>query len=95
MIARHFPDAAELYAQAGWTLPASIDRIYDPGRAEQRLGFRCRTDFAAVLDALRCGSPLPFDHDPSYVSPALAEGERGDAEDIGMDRGGRAGPGLG
>jgi nucleoside-diphosphate-sugar epimerase len=69
VIARHFPDAAELYRQAGWSLPRHIDRVYDPGLAKRLLGFRCRTDFAAVLGALRGGSPLPFSHDPSYVSP--------------------------
>jgi nucleoside-diphosphate-sugar epimerase len=70
VIARHFPDVAELYAQAGWSLPGSIDRVYDPGLAQRLLGFRCRTDFASVLAALRSGSPLPFVHDPSYVSPS-------------------------
>jgi UDP-glucose 4-epimerase len=72
VIARHFPEAPRLYAERGWTLPASLDRIYDPSRAEALLGFRCRTDFAAVLDALKAGEQLPFAHDPSYVSPALA-----------------------
>src|SRR5205085_4451705 len=47
VIARHFPAARELYARAGWTLPASIDRVYDPARAERLIGFRCRTDFRA------------------------------------------------
>ena len=69
MIARAFPDAPALYARAGWSLPAHLDRVYDPSRAERRLGFRCRTDFAAVLAALRSGRQLPFAHDPSYVSP--------------------------
>lgn len=69
VIARHFPDAATLYARAGWTLPEHVDRIYDPGHAERVLGFRCRTDFAAVLEALRSGAELPFEHDPHYVSP--------------------------
>ena len=69
VIARHFPDAPALYARQGWSLPASVERVYDPARAEARLGFRCRTDFAAVLEALRRGGPLPFAHDPSYVSP--------------------------
>jgi nucleoside-diphosphate-sugar epimerase len=68
-IARYFPEAAGLYAARGWSLPAQIDRIYDPSRAEQRLGFRCRTDFAAVLRAMASGERLPFTHDPSYVSP--------------------------
>ncbi|MFN3725187.1 MAG: NAD-dependent epimerase/dehydratase family protein [Allosphingosinicella sp.] len=71
VIARHYPDAAELYARAGWTLPDHIDRVYDSGHAERVLGFRCRTDFAAVLNALRTGADLPFEHDPTYASPLL------------------------
>jgi nucleoside-diphosphate-sugar epimerase len=69
MIARAFPGAADLYAARGWSLPAQIDRVYDPARAGRRLGFRCRTDFAAILRALESGDRLPFAHDPSYVSP--------------------------
>jgi nucleoside-diphosphate-sugar epimerase len=69
VIGRHFPDVAELYARAGWQLPKSIERVYDPGLAERELGFRCGTDFGIVLDALRDGSPLPFAHDPNYLSP--------------------------
>ncbi len=72
VIARHFPAAAELYARLGWRLPGHIDRVYDPSLAERRLGFRCRTDFAAVLRALAGGGELPFAHDPSYVSPKPA-----------------------
>ena len=74
VIARYFPEAAELYARAGWRLPAHIDRVYDPSLAERRLGFRCRTDFAAVLRALAEDRQLPFAHDPSYVSPKEAAG---------------------
>lgn len=70
-IAARYPDAAALYAGRGWTLPASIDRIYDASRAEHVLGFRCCTDFAAMLDSLRRGAALPVAHDPSYVSPAI------------------------
>jgi UDP-glucose 4-epimerase len=73
-IARRFPEAAEIYGRAGWRLPQRIDRVYVPAAAEARLGFRCRTDFASVLDSLRDGRPLPFVHDPNYVSPK--EGER-------------------
>lgn len=72
VIARRFPQAAELYARRGWRLPDHLDRIYDPSKAERLLGFRCRTDFAAVLDALAAGARLPFAHDPSYVSPKEA-----------------------
>ena len=71
VIARHFPDAADLYAQAGWKLPRHIDRIYDPSHADRVLGFRCRTDFGAVLEALRTGSAMPFAHDPNYSSPLV------------------------
>jgi nucleoside-diphosphate-sugar epimerase len=73
VIARHFPDAADLYAARGWVLPEAIDRVYDPSRAERRLGWRARTDFAAVLAALRDGSELPFAHDPDYTSPIVAQ----------------------
>jgi nucleoside-diphosphate-sugar epimerase len=69
LITRRFPDAAALYAARGWQLPARIDRVYDPAKAERLLGFRCETDFAAVLSALRDGKSLPLDHDPAYVSP--------------------------
>ncbi|HEX8222721.1 MAG TPA: NAD(P)-dependent oxidoreductase [Allosphingosinicella sp.] len=71
VVERHFPEAPALYARAGWTLPTRIDRIYVPAAAEAQLGFRCRTDFAAVLAALREGRALPFVHDPAYVSPML------------------------
>lgn len=69
VIMRHFPDAAELFVRRGWTLPATLGRVYDPGHVERRLGFRCRTDFAAVLAALREDRALPFVHDPAYVPP--------------------------
>ncbi|HEY0129860.1 MAG TPA: NAD(P)-dependent oxidoreductase, partial [Allosphingosinicella sp.] len=69
VVERYFPEAAALYARASWTLPAQIDRVYVPAAAEAELGFRCRTDFAAILAALAKDGPLPFVHDPHYVSP--------------------------
>lgn len=72
VILRHFPDAAALYARAGWVLPETIDRVYDPGKAQRLLCWRAETDFAAVLAALRTGKELPFSHDPGYQSPMLA-----------------------
>lgn len=69
VIARYFPDAPDLFASRGWTLPRVISRVYDAGLAERALGFRCRTDFAQVLQSLRDGAPMPFVHDPGYVSP--------------------------
>ncbi len=72
VILRHFPDAAELFARRGWTLPKSIGRIYDPAHAALALGFRCRVTFAEILAALREDRALPFAHDPSYQSPQVA-----------------------
>jgi nucleoside-diphosphate-sugar epimerase len=69
VIEDHFPDVSSLYAQRGWRLPTSLDRIYDAGRIERVLGFRCKVDFARILGALRTGDGLPFIHDPTYQSP--------------------------
>lgn len=73
LIRERFPDAEALFAARGWELPRSLGRVYDAGLAERELGWRARTDFAAMLTALRTGSPLPFAHDPAYTSP-LAKG---------------------
>jgi UDP-glucose 4-epimerase len=70
VITERFPEASGLYAARGWRLPRSIGRIYDSSRAERVLGFRCRTDFKSVLDALAAGTALPFAHDSTYVSPS-------------------------
>ncbi len=72
VLVRYFPEAPALYRQMGWRLPTSIGRVYDSSRAERLLGFRSRTDFGRVLDTLRMGEPLPFAHDPAYVSPRIA-----------------------
>ena len=40
----------------------------------ERRQFRCATDYAAVLDALRRNAPLPFAHDAGYVSPIVTHG---------------------
>jgi UDP-glucose 4-epimerase len=69
VIARYFPQAAELYAGRGWSLPGTIGRVYDPSAMERDLGFRCKTDFHAVLNALRDKTAMPFVHDGHYVSP--------------------------
>jgi nucleoside-diphosphate-sugar epimerase len=69
VVARRFPDAPALYAARGWRLPETIDRVYDASHAERRLGWRARTDFAAVLRALREERDVPVAHDASYTSP--------------------------
>jgi nucleoside-diphosphate-sugar epimerase len=72
VISRLYPDATALYARRGWSLPKSISRVYDSSRASQQLGFVCQVDFAAILDVLRRNAPLPFDHDPDFVSPVVS-----------------------
>ncbi|MCJ2181524.1 NAD(P)-dependent oxidoreductase [Novosphingobium sp. 1949] len=75
VIARAFPDAPDLYRAAGWELPERIERVYDPAHAQRRLGWRAQDDFAAILTALRDGTPFPFAHDPAWMSPVLGAGE--------------------
>ncbi|RWP58857.1 NAD(P)-dependent oxidoreductase [Mesorhizobium sp.] len=52
VVARYFPEFPALYARKGWTMFSSIDRVYDASRARDRLGFVCKTRFAAVLAGL-------------------------------------------
>lgn len=52
VVARYFPQYADLYARAGWTMFQSIDRVYDSSKASRRLGFQCRTGFAQKLEEL-------------------------------------------
>ena len=81
VIARHFPEAAELYAAAGWSLP----RLDRPGlrsvAAERLLGFRCRTDFAAMLAALAGGERIALrPRSLLCLAQGTAEERAGDAE---------------
>jgi UDP-glucose 4-epimerase len=69
VIARTHPQAAALYAARGWVLPQRIERVYDPAKAARLLDWRASTDFGSILAALATGGPLPFAHDPAYVSP--------------------------
>lgn len=52
VVARYFPDYRRLYEQRGWTMFDSIDRVYDAGKAQRRLGFACKTGFREVLESL-------------------------------------------
>jgi UDP-glucose 4-epimerase len=52
VVARYFPDYRKKYAERGWTMFDSIDRVYDAGKAKRMLGFVCRTGFREVLDSL-------------------------------------------
>ncbi len=52
VVARYFPDYRRLYERRGWTMFDSIDRVYDAGKAQRRLGFACKTGFREVLESL-------------------------------------------
>ncbi len=46
------PDVCELFEQRGWSLPASIDRVYDSSLVQQELGWRPRYGYEAVVSLL-------------------------------------------
>jgi UDP-glucose 4-epimerase len=52
VVARLFPRYREIYAQLGWTMFDSIDRVYDSSKAARVLGFTCRTGFGERLGEL-------------------------------------------
>jgi UDP-glucose 4-epimerase len=53
VIRRYFPDAEDVFRTQGWTLPASVDRVYVTEKAERLLGYAPRHNFAELLDELR------------------------------------------
>ncbi len=57
VVARYFPHYRDIYARLGWSMFASIDRVYDSARAARRLDFACRTGFAEKLAELAAGLP--------------------------------------
>ena len=56
VVARYFPHYTEVYARLGWSMFASIDRVYVACRAARRLGFTCRTGFKEKLEELAGGA---------------------------------------
>jgi len=52
-VRRRVPGWEAAYAQLGWRMASSIDRIYDNARARAALGWRPRHDFASVLACAR------------------------------------------
>jgi UDP-glucose 4-epimerase len=52
VVRRYYPAYPEVYARLGWTMFESIDRVYDSGKAADRLGFTCRTGFGERLEEL-------------------------------------------
>jgi UDP-glucose 4-epimerase len=70
VVRRLFPHYEEIYAQRGWTMLDSIDRVYVNTRARNELGWNPRFGFAHALDRLGAGQ------DPRSPS-ALSIGKKG------------------
>jgi UDP-glucose 4-epimerase len=62
VVARLFPEYEEIYAERGWRMFPSIERVYVNERARRDLGWKPRWDFRHALDRLAAGeeprSPL-------------------------------------
>ncbi len=61
VLSRYVPAWRDAYAQLGWRMLPSIDRVYDNARARRELGWQPRHDFATVLERATRGdirSPL-------------------------------------
>jgi nucleoside-diphosphate-sugar epimerase len=56
VVASLFPDYADVYAERGWRMFASIDRVYVNERARTDLGWSPRYDFRHALDRLAAGT---------------------------------------
>jgi UDP-glucose 4-epimerase len=65
VVAAHFPHQPELYADRGWTLPPTVDRVYDNSLATTELGWSPGYGFATMLSALAAGDDWrsPITHD--------------------------------
>jgi UDP-glucose 4-epimerase len=55
VVAARFPHYEALYAQRGWTMFPSIERVYDNAHARSQLGWTPRWDFAHALERLAAG----------------------------------------
>ena len=52
---RRVPEYEPIYAERGWRMLPTLDRVYDNARARAMLGWAPRHDFRAALDRLRAG----------------------------------------
>jgi len=55
VVRRLFPDYEAVYAQRGWKMFPTIERVYVNDRARRELGWSPRYDFRFVLDRLAAG----------------------------------------
>ncbi|ANK87135.1 MULTISPECIES: NAD-dependent epimerase/dehydratase family protein [Rhizobium] len=79
VVERLFPGANTLYAECGWKMFPTLDRVYVNERARRELGWQPRYDFRFVVDCLRerreWRSPLAIDvGSKGYHEEVFAEG---------------------
>jgi len=55
VVRRLFPDYEAIYAERGWSMFPTIDRVYDNKRAREELGWSPRYDFRHALDLVAAG----------------------------------------
>jgi UDP-glucose 4-epimerase len=55
VVRRRFGDYEAIYAERGWSMFESLDRVYDNARARSDLGWEPRHDFRHALDRLAAG----------------------------------------
>jgi UDP-glucose 4-epimerase len=70
VVRERFPGYEALYAQLGWRMFPTLDRVYDNARARRDLGWAPRWDFARALERLERG-------EPPHSDLALAVGAKG------------------
>ena len=58
VVRRRCPSYEAAYDSRGWTMFPSIDRVYVNARARDKLGWRPRHDFDAIIERLRSGQQL-------------------------------------
>jgi UDP-glucose 4-epimerase len=70
VVRRHVPEADAVFAERGWRLFASIDRVYVNDLARNDLGWRPKYDFAYAISRLRAG----LDHRSALAQSIGAKG---------------------
>jgi UDP-glucose 4-epimerase len=59
VVRRYFPDYEAIYAERGWRMFPTIDRVYVNSRARSALGWAPRYDFSHALERVKAGED-PF-----------------------------------
>jgi len=65
VVRRLFPDYEGIYAQRGWTMFPSIERVYVNDRARRELGWTPRYDFRHALDRLADAGDVRISANPA------------------------------